>query len=207
MCSSTIQDGSIPKSAFRILRPEARRLVLLDREEVVLYARYLLQDEEVCSGYSIDMPVHKVLIGDQILSKDQVQADKDIISVEPSSLQVNSPLPPSVNFELGKDFEKAIRSKFGHPINFNALSGRREFILVISFGRAKFRPDIHTTGIILQACFGGLASKYRVKLLQDRTFKFSVASRSVGFEIYNKNAFSVDSCDFRINLWGNGGPN
>jgi hypothetical protein len=67
--------------------------------------------------------------------------------------------------------------------------------------------DIHTVIIVLQACFGGIASRFHVKFLRDRTFRFSVASRSVGFHIYNIGKF-LDKCfEFSINLWGEGGPN
>jgi hypothetical protein len=79
--------------------------------------------------------------------------------------------------------------------------------LVISFGRASFRLDIHTVGIVLQAHFGGNGKLFRVKFLRDRTFRFSVASTSVGFHIYNIGNFSDKNCQFFIKLWGNGGPN
>jgi hypothetical protein len=39
------------------------------------------------------------------------------------------------------------------------------------------------------------------------TFCFSVASRSVGFHIYNIGKFSDKDFEFSINLWGEGGPN
>jgi hypothetical protein len=79
--------------------------------------------------------------------------------------------------------------------------------LVISFGRSKFKLDVHTVSIVLQACFGGVASLFHVKLLRDRTFRFAVASRSVGFQIYNIGKFSDKDFEFFVNLWGEGGPN
>jgi hypothetical protein len=85
--------------------------------------------------------------------------------------------PPSLDFSRGVQFEKDFRSKFGHSVNFVGGFRRREFLLVISFGRSKFKLDIHTVSIVLQACFGGIASRFHVKLLRDRTFRFSVASR------------------------------
>jgi hypothetical protein len=92
-------------------------------------------------------------------------------------------------------------------VNFVGGFRRREFLLVISFGRSKFKLDIHTVSIVLQACFGGIASRFHVKLLRDRTFRFSVASRLVGFHIYNIGKFSDKDFEFSINLWGEGGPN
>jgi hypothetical protein len=61
--------------------------------------------------------------------------------------------------------------------------------------------------VVLQACFGGVASLFRVKLLKDRTFSSTVAARSVGFHIYNLGKFSDKDFEFFINLWGEGGPN
>jgi hypothetical protein len=56
------------KSAFLILKPNAKRLVLLDSKEQVLDARFLLLNEKVCSGTSLDMQVFSVLIGERISS-------------------------------------------------------------------------------------------------------------------------------------------
>jgi hypothetical protein len=61
--------------------------------------------------------------------------------------------------------------------------------------------------IALQACFGGIAALYNVKLLRDRTFRFSVSSSSVGFQIYNLGSQSQSSFKIFFHLWGQGGPN
>jgi hypothetical protein len=62
-------------------------------------------------------------------------------------------------------------------------------------------------GLALQSCFGGLASKFHIKFLSERVFRFSVASRSVGFEMHNTGKFLESEFEFFIHLWGNGGPN
>jgi hypothetical protein len=62
-------------------------------------------------------------------------------------------------------------------------------------------------GLALQSCFGGVASKFHIKFLKERVFRFSVVSRSVGFEIYNSRKFSEKDFEFYIHLWGIGGPN
>ena len=43
--------------------------------------------------------------------------------------------------------------------------------------------------------------------LKDRTFKFSVASKAVGFEIYNHGRVVENDFELVFNLWGFGGPN
>jgi hypothetical protein len=78
---------------------------------------------------------------------------------------------------------------------------------MVYFGRARFKLDIHTVVIALQACFGGRASLFDVKFLRDRTFSFSVTSSAIGFEICNLSKFSNTDFEFYVNLWGNGGPN
>jgi hypothetical protein len=62
-------------------------------------------------------------------------------------------------------------------------------------------------GLALQSCFGGVASKFHIKFLKERVFRFSVASRSVGFEIYNSGKFSEKDFEFYIHVWAIGGPN
>jgi hypothetical protein len=142
---------------------------------------------------TFSFPCHKAYIGDKIsLNLEQVFENTSA---------------PVLNFRKGLYFERFIQQKFGHPVNFFEGPRRREFFLVISFGRSRFRLNIHTVGVVLQACFGGLASLFKVKFLRDRTFKFSVASKSVGFSIYNQSKFADTDYEFFINLWGDGGPN
>lgn len=45
-----------------------------------------------------------------------------------------------------------------------------------------------------------------MQLLKDQTFKFSVASKSVGFEVYNAGKIVEKDFEVFFNLWGNGGP-
>ena len=48
---------------------------------------------------------------------------------------------------------------------------------------------------------------FRVRFLKDRSFKFSVASKAVGFEIYNAGNIVEKDFDMGFNLWNFGGPN
>ena len=50
-----------------MLFPSSKRLVLLNHNEVVIDARYLIQGEVVASGISIDLQVKRVVVGAQIL--------------------------------------------------------------------------------------------------------------------------------------------
>ena len=115
--------------------------------------------------------------------------------------------PPSLNFARGKEFQLSMRQKLGHPVVFSPGFRQREFTLVVSFCRARFRLDSHTVIITLQSCFGGYPQGFRVHHLKDRSFKFSVASKAVVFEIYNQGRVIEKDFELVFNLWGFGGPN
>jgi hypothetical protein len=100
-----------------------------------------------------------------------------------------------------------MQQKFGHSVNFVPGFRKRELFLVAAFGRTSFKLNVHTMSVALQACFGGHAAKFQVKLLRDRVFWFSVESRSIGFEIYNTGKIVEDTFVVHFHLWGKGGPN
>jgi len=60
---------------------------------------------------------------------------------------------------------------------------------------------------ILQATVGGHASLFRVLLLNDRVFRFSVSTQEVGFHIYKLRSFECAKYKVFFNLWHGGGPN
>jgi hypothetical protein len=113
----------------------------------------------------------------------------------------------SLDFKPGLGFAMDCIKKFGQKVNMEKFSVRKPFYMVCSFGRASFKLDNHTVAIALQACFGGIAALYNVILLRDRTFRFSVSSSSVGFQIYNLGSQSQTSFKIFFHLWGQGGPN
>ena len=114
--------------------------------------------------------------------------------------------PFNLNFNRGKEFQASVRSKFGHPVVFSPGFRQKEFILVVSFSRSSFKMDIHTVSVALHASFGGYTQGFRVCHLKDRSFKFSVASKSVGFQIYNAGRVIEKDFEMVFSLWGDGGP-
>lgn len=62
-------------------------------------------------------------------------------------------------------------------------------------------------GLILQSCLGGLARDFKVEHLSGMMFRFSVASKDVGFLVYHLRSQVCKSFDIFFHLWGNGGPN
>jgi hypothetical protein len=199
--------------AFLILKPHAKRIVLLDSKEQVLDARFLLINERIRTGQFLDLKVFTVLVGERIVSDSIVQGLKMIQPASaPDKSQLLKELPPesheivqdyfALDFNKGKKFASSCMEKFGHPVCHQPFSRRNPFFLVISFGRATFRLDIHTVAICLQASFGGTASLFKVQHLRDRSFKFSVASSAIGFEIYNLGKFSDKNFEFFIIFGG-----
>ena len=88
-----------------------------------------------------------------------------------------------LDFSRGKDFEQHIRHAFNLPINNREGSTHNDFIMVVAFQRSKLRLNDDSVGLILQASFGGAASRFKYSSLMNLTFKFCVSSRHVGFEI------------------------
>jgi hypothetical protein len=211
-CSPFVNgDWSSWRSGFLILRPLAQRLVLLNNEEILIDARFLLENESISKGNQIELPVHKVIIGDQISpSSDQNSKIIDTCVAEDplkSSAQELQVSPPQFNFARGTQFAEDIFKNLGHSVNFSPGFRKRPFFLVVAFGHSNFKLDVHTVSVSLQACFGGEASHFQVSLLRGRVFKFVIASRSVGFEIYNSGSFFEKDFVLHFLLWGRGGPN
>jgi hypothetical protein len=175
-CSSFVNGAwSGKRNGFLILRPLAKRLVLLDEQDVLIDARFLLEEESISPGLHIELPVHKVIVGEQISNLPPTIAHANVY-------QANVDIPFSLNFAKGIKFCEVMQQKFGHSVNFVPGFRKREFFLVAAFGRTSFKLNVHTVSIALQACFGSQAAKFQVKLLCERVFRFSVESRSIGFE-------------------------
>jgi hypothetical protein len=114
---------------------------------------------------------------------------------------------PGLNFKPGLGFQATIHHRFNEPVNFFPRRGFSEFFLVASVGHCKFKLCENSIGVILQATLRGSMADFRPQRLSDRSFKFVVASRNVGFHIYNLKSFSCDQYQIFFNLWGRGGPN
>jgi hypothetical protein len=182
--------------------------------EEVLDARFLLEKERFHSGLILDLKSHIVFVGERIISNSLVlgvQLLKSTSSKLDNSRKSN--ISEVTNKDLALDFSRAVsfeaacKSKFGHPVPLPTILTEELFLLVVSFGSTCFKLDIHTVAITLQTCFGGNDSSFKVRHLRDRTFQFSVASTTVGFEIYNQSKVCTPMFELFLNIWGQGGPN
>jgi hypothetical protein len=78
--------------------------------------------------------------------------------------------------------------------------------MTVSFGRSKFKLDCDLVSIALKSCIGGLCDVLSIVQLSERSFRFSINSRAVGFMVYDLKSFSCDAFKCYFHLWGNGGP-
>jgi hypothetical protein len=80
------------------------------------------------------------------------------------------------------------------------------FFLLATFRRFLFRLTEESVALALQSCLGGCADKFHVKFLSTNHFRFSVASKHVGFLVYNLRRVISSSFDVYFHLWNNGTP-
>lgn len=110
---------------------------------------------------------------------------------------------PGLSFLPGLRFQDEIRATLGLPVSSSSLDS---FVLVASFGRCKFQLTPLSVGRLLQASLGGNASCFNAVQLGDRVFRFSVASKVVGFAIRRLGSFECDLFKVFFHLWGGSGP-
>jgi hypothetical protein len=116
-CSSFVNGAwSVDRPGFLLLRPLAKRVVLLNHENVLIDAHFLIELEVLAAGTKIELPVHRVTIGEPI-NGDSVQSNSKLMKplIEDSAVD-HKATPPSLSFTRGLEFEKDITSscKLGH---------------------------------------------------------------------------------------------
>ena len=88
------------------------------------------------------------------------------------------------DFAPGLALVDQVRRKFGSTVHFSPSRDRQEFFLVVTFSSASSPLNVDSVGIALQCCIGGISSGFKVKKINQRAFKFSVANNKVGHFIY-----------------------
>ena len=111
------------------------------------------------------------------------------------------------NTRPGHVVEAEILRRYGSAVNGDPASKAKAFFLVLSVGRCKFRLSVTLVEHLLQAILGGFPKAFQVVQLDDRVFRFSMASQLVSFHIFNLRSF--ECVDFKVffHLWHGGGPN
>ena len=171
------------------LRAAAKRVVLLDAVGVVIDARFLIMGESIRTGHKIELSCHSVLIQEQVQDPMKSSKAKSPPPRHPSA-QVNRSDLSSVDSKPGLDLLKQAWRRLKSPITPLLGVGGKAFFLVASFARSKFKLAPVSVGLLLQSCLGGIAADFDVLWLRDRSYRFSVSCKEIGFFIHNLRSFS-----------------
>jgi hypothetical protein len=87
-----------------MLRPQAKRLVLLDMQEDVLDARFLLENEKIHSGLILNLKSHTVVVGERIIS-DSLAFGVQLLKSTSSKLDNSQKENLALDFSRGVSFE------------------------------------------------------------------------------------------------------
>jgi hypothetical protein len=112
---------------------------------------------------------------DKIVSTDMVHHD---MNKEDLSMSVYDSISLGLDFSHGMHFAKEIRS-FNLDVHPSGESGH--FIMVVSFGRSRFRLSEDSVGSALESSLGGFCDNFKVSALSERVFSFCVSSKKIGF--------------------------
>ncbi|TVU13907.1 hypothetical protein EJB05_37343, partial [Eragrostis curvula] len=111
-----------------------------------------------------------------------------------------------LDFLPGIHFQDLVVQRFGPSAVVSSSSPDGEFFLVASFSRSAIRINEDSASMILQSCLGGQAKDFRVSLLRDWCFRFSVSCKDIGFMVYRLGSVITKHFALFFALWSNGGP-
>jgi hypothetical protein len=100
------------------------------------------------------------------------------------------------NSQPGTGVQAAVHFCFSEPVNHYPKPWLQ--------GRCKYKLSDYYVGLILQATIRGVVVDFRLQQIS-KVFSFVVASRNVGFHIYNLRSFSCDQYVLYFNLWSDDG--
>jgi hypothetical protein len=190
-----LYDGKVTLLASR------RWMVLVNAKGDSVIGRYVRDEDCFTSGSVIHFPSHEVFIGECVISPKVRNPSADLPlddSVRAASRALGLDLAP------GQKFKAEVKNKFRSTVH--PLGKSNHFLMVVSFGQSKFKLDVLSVGLALESCLGGSPDDMLVVQLSDRVFRFSVASKAVGFLVNSLRVFSSAEFKCFFHLWGNGGP-
>lgn len=115
---------------------------------------------------------------------------KNVDGSEEGSFSMYEIIKLGLDFSYGLSFKSKVKERFRSTVH--PLGKSDQFLMTVSFGRAKFKLTEDMVGIALESCVGGNCDDFFIVQLSLRVFCFSVASRYVGFMIYALRSFSSD---------------
>jgi len=104
------------------------------------------------------------------------------------------------DFSVGKRFEANVFRKFASSVHHPSSSLKGSFFLVAILCRYLFRLTEESVSMALHCCLRGTLASFHVTYLQDRHFRFSVASKDVGFLVRVLKRITTDHFDVYFSL-------
>jgi hypothetical protein len=111
------------------------------------------------------------------------------------------------DFSKGRAFEDAVFSSYMSSVHHPSSSPSGAFHLLAVFHRFTFWLTDASVSLALHACLGGAPTGFHVEFLKDRHYRFSVASRKVGFAVSDLKRIITPHFDVYFHLWRDGGAN
>jgi hypothetical protein len=111
------------------------------------------------------------------------------------------------DFSLGRKFEESIFRNFRSSVHHPSSSLSGAFHLLVIFRRYTFRLTEGSVSLALHSALGGSPAGFHVTYLKDRHYRFSVASKRVGFAVQDIKHIVTDHFDIYFHLWRDGGEN
>ncbi|KAM0871397.1 hypothetical protein ACQ4PT_039415 [Festuca glaucescens] len=185
---------------------DIKMISLLDARGITVAVRPMHDGDLLKTGSILDFKFHRVRIGACLISPPEVRdhaPDVEPIVVSPS-MSIHASLAMGLDFSLGSVFKSDVKRKFRSTVH--PLGKANHFLLVVSFGRSKFKLDEFSVSLALESCIGGLADDLSVLQLDERVFRFSVSSKQVGFLIYSLKSVACTAFKCYFHLWCGGGP-
>lgn len=114
------------------------------------------------------------------------------------------------DFRPGRQFEDEVRHKFNSAVHHASSSINGSFFLVAVFRRFSFRSTEEYVGMGLHSVLGrggGAPGGFHIHHEQHSHFRFSVASKEVGFLVYSRKRITTKHFNVYFFLWHGGGAN
>jgi hypothetical protein len=111
------------------------------------------------------------------------------------------------DFSLVRDFEEDILLRLGSSVHFPCSSPAGSFFLLAVFRRSSFRLTEESVGTALHSVIGGSPEGFHIACVKPCQFRFSVASKAVGFLIRALKRVTTKNFDVYFHLWRDGGAN
>jgi hypothetical protein len=106
---------------------------------------------------------------------------------------------------LGRRFEEENLDRLGSSVHHPSSSPRGSFFLFAVFRCSSFCLMEESVGMALHAVLGGSPGGCHISCEKPCHFRFSVASKAVGFLVAAKKHITTQNFDVYFSLWRNGG--